>query len=321
MKVLRQKDIHSICIGVLMGGYSSEREISIKSGKAVSEALKASSMCVKTIIIDSSDEQEIIRQIRDAHIDVAFIALHGHLGEDGRIQEILEKFNIPYTGSGIQASRTAIDKVSTYKRLLERNVRVPKHIVFKKGLEVKQILERDFSFPVVVKPSTGGSSIGVSLQKNIAGLSKAIKEAFSYSDELIIEEYIRGKELTVGVLGNKLLPVVEIQTQQEFFDFKAKYRAGMTQYIIPAQIDDCLKRQAQKIGFAVHQAIGCRHFSRTDIILTSSRLFYVLETNTIPGFTSTSLLPKAAQAAGIDFKKLCFLLVQMAYYEKDQKEE
>lgn len=321
MKALKQKDGHPLCVGVLMGGCSSEREISLKSGNAVAEALRIFYQNVKKIIIDSCRKEEISEQIQNEHIDLAFIALHGQLGEDGVIQEILERFTIPYTGSGIQASCIALNKILTYQRLLENEIRVPRHIIFRKGENLKKFLNKDIAFPLVVKPCSGGSSIGINIVHFRQDLPEAMDIALSYGEEVLLDEYIPGKELTVAVLGNKLLPVVEIQPQKEFFDFAAKYQAGLTRYIVPAQIDSYLSREAQNIALAAHRVIGCRHFSRVDIVLDDNQKCYVLEVNTIPGFTSTSLLPKAAQAIGINFEKLCFLLTQMAYEEKNKKKE
>jgi len=313
MTDLKTKNGVPLKVGVLMGGYSSEREVSLKSGKAVADALSHVGYPVVAIDITKDQEKEISAQINQAQIDLAFIALHGQLGEDGRIQEILEKSNVPYTGSGVEANRIAINKVFTYQKLEESGVLVPPHVVLRKGQKWQQIIKNKMSLPLVVKPCSEGSSIGITLVFKEEDLSDAINSAFQYDDIILVERYIPGKELTVGILEHKLLPVVEIRPKKEFFDFAAKYQNGMTDYVVPAPLTPELTEKIQSIGLLVHRSVGCRHFSRVDIILDKDNIPYVLEINTIPGFTATSLLPKAAKAIGIDFTNLCLTLVDLAY--------
>ena len=305
-------------IGILMGGCSSERKISLKSGTAVFSNLYSNKFNVVSIDIVSEDKKEISDKIKASEIDVAFIALHGRFGEDGKIQQILEELSIPYTGSGVKVSQLAINKIATYRRLSKNNIQVPSYFVVQKserGLE-QSVFQHFPGASVIVKPNCEGSSIGITIVNDCQNLSKALEEAFKYDDQVIVERYITGKELTVSILGDKLLPVVEIKPRNVFFDFQAKYQSGATEYIVPAQIDGLLTERIQRIAFETHKAIGCRHLSRVDLILDEMQVPYVLEINTIPGMTSTSLLPKAALASGINFTKLCLTLIKLAYDSK-----
>ena len=310
-----KEDIFKKHIGILMGGCSSEREISIKSGTGALRALTESGCHVSAVDLKTENRDEVIAVLKQAKIDMAFIALHGRFGEDGRIQEILESMGLPYTGSGSKASHVAMNKILTYETLRKNNIRVPQYLMFEKlsnGIEekVKAVFGGK---PVVVKPSCEGSSFGITILVDYADLSKAISDAFAYGNEIIVEGYIKGKELTVGILGNKLLPVVEIRPKNFFFDFIAKYQSGMTEYIVPAEISLSMAQQIQQVAWRVHQSIGCRHLSRVDFILDEENIPWALEINTIPGMTATSLLPKAAAAVGINFNELCLTLARLAY--------
>lgn len=307
-------------IGVLMGGYSSEREISLKSGKAIFEALKAHGCRVSPIDIILQDEEAILSMLMGSQIDVAFIALHGHLGEDGVIQSVLEKMNIPYTGSGVEASRLALNKVSAQDIFKRNHIPVPGYDIVSKGhrFNVDQVIDRVGSLPVVVKPSSQGSSIGITLVENKKDLPAALVKAFEYDTQVLVEQYIHGRELTVGILDKDSLPVIEIRPKSVFFDFNAKYQSGgTTEYIIPAELPADISRQVQKVAYQAHEALGCCDFSRVDVMLDQGNNPYVLEVNTIPGFTATSLLPKAAKVSGLDFTQLCLKLIELAY--KKQK--
>ncbi len=304
-------------VGVLMGGYSSEREISLKSGKAILAALKEDQVDCVPVDILYQEEAKIVEQITSAKIDIAFIALHGKLGEDGRIQEILEKLDIPYTGSGVKANRIAIDKIATQKLLKENGVQVAQHCILKKDQgNYVELIKKTMSFPVVVKPPCEGSSIGVSLVQDETKLDAALEAAWKFGSEVLIEKYIKGRELTVGILGQEALPIVEIIHQGTFFDFQTKYQSQTTNYVVPAALTVCLSKDIRQTGLKVHQILGCEDLSRIDFILGEDERFYVLEVNTIPGFTSSSLLPKAAREAGINFNQLCLKLIQSAYGKK-----
>ena len=304
---------HKGKIGVLMGGPSEEREISLKSGKAVYQTLKEAGLDVLPIIIENGNIEENIQKIKDAKIDVAFIALHGRFGEDGTIQSILDSLNIPYTGSGVLASKLALDKVSSHGRFLKAGLNVPSYtVVDKEQFDKDSFFKKELNFPLVIKPASQGSSIGLSIVEERQDLSKAIESAFGFDEKIIIEEYIKGRELTVGILDDKALPVIEIIPHRKFFDYTAKYTAGLTEYIVPASIDEILTEKVKNAGVAAHNTLGCFGFSRVDMILKDD-LVYVLEVNTIPGLTETSLLPKAAKAAGIDFLQLCLKIIDLAY--------
>lgn len=301
-------------IGVLAGGPSSEREISLESGIAVFKALKEAGAAA--VFLDIKNERSIRTQIRNAGIDVAFVALHGRFGEDGTVQAILEDMNIPYTGSGPQASRLTLDKIASREIFVKNNIDVPRYKTLNKefcnDIVLKTIVE-DIKFPLVVKPQFEGSSIGISIVRQYNELKEAVGTAFKYDDNIIIDKYIKGRELTVGILADEPLPVIEIIVNEVFYDFKAKYKSDNTQYITPAKINNEYYKIAQHIGKLAHKSLGCNFFSRVDMILDEKqKKFFVLEVNSIPGFTSHSLLPKAAAHAGIGFSQLCLKLVESA---------
>ena len=301
-------------VGVLMGGPSSERQVSLKSGMSVYNNLKAADFNVVAIDIKTADLVENIRLIKSHKIDCAFIALHGHYGEDGQIQGLLDILDIPYTGSSMLASKLAMDKIASRQVLEIHGLFVPRYKVVEKVSYNTQLLSRlRFGFPWVIKPATNGSSIGLSIIDSRLQLDNAVEEAFAYDDKIIVEEYIRGRELTVGILRGKPLPVIEIVPKNRFFDFEAKYSYGLTDYIVPAKIEKSLSRKLQQTALKVHKLLGCSGCSRVDIILDSYGLPYILELNSIPGLTPTSLLPKAAQVLGIDFTNLCIELLMTAY--------
>ena len=310
-------DIERGRIGVLMGGPSSEREISLLSGKAVFEALKAAGLDVVAIDITTDDADIDKSFISSKNIDCAFLALHGRFGEDGTIQKILEDMRLPYTGSGVLASQLAMDKVASHRLFQENGLSVPKYAVASKITYSGERLDELFSYPIVVKPVTGGSSIGLSIVDKKEDFIKAMDLAFTYDGRAMVDEYIKGRELTVGVLEEKALPVIEIIPKNEFFDFEAKYQSGSTEYLVPAKLDSAIATKVQETGLAAHKLLGCWGCSRTDIILTPAGLPYILEVNTIPGMTATSLLPKAARNVGIDFVQLCLTLIRLAYEKTD----
>ena len=305
-------------IGVLMGGCSSEREISLKSGRAVYEAMRSAGCHVKALDVVVQQENSIVTLLRESQSDVAFIALHGRFGEDGTIQRILENAAMPYTGSGVEASRLAMNKVLSKEIFLKQGIPVPEYVVVSRGKSLQRdvVLERLKGLPVVVKPSQEGSSIGITLVTQEEEFAFAVEKAFRYGDEVIVERYIKGRELTVSILGQAPLPIVEIRPQNSFFDFAAKYKDGKTEYSVPAFLPDDVTTKIQKLAWEAHRALGCRDFSRVDFILEEERTPYVLEVNTIPGFTSTSLFPKAAKAMGVEFSELCLELIRLAYGKK-----
>jgi D-alanine-D-alanine ligase len=292
-------------IGILMGGSSSEREISLKSGWAVYHALKGQGLDVVALDIRKNSAQKIKQQ----KIALAFIALHGKFGEDGTVQRMLESLHIPYTGSGVLASYLCLDKVASRRIFKYYNIPVPKYGIVTRTSWKDRLKNLGFKYPVVVKPSTQGSSIGVTFVDNVHTLKKALELAFSYDDTIIIEKYIKGKEITVGILEDRPLPIVEILPLKRFFDFQAKYERGRSEYRVPARLSISECRYAQKLALTAHKALGCRTFSRVDMIL-SKGVPFILEVNSIPGLTSTSLLPLAAKSQGINFAKLCLKIVK-----------
>ncbi len=301
-------------IGVLMGGPSTEREISLKSGKAVYEALKQSGLDVITIDIKTDDREENINLIKSHNLNCAFLALHGRFGEDGQIQEILDTLNIPYTGSGVKASRLAMDKIASRKMFEAQGLSVPRYKVLKKDSYNKDKKAHDnLVWPLVVKPASHGSSIGLSIVDKKEDLGRAVDLAFGYDERIIIEEYIKGREVTVGILGDRALPVIEIVPKKRFFDFEAKYQPGMTDYIAPANLEAGVVKKIEDAALLAHRLLGCLGFSRVDMILNQDNIPFVLDLNSIPGLTPMSLLPKAAKTVGIEFSQLCLRLIQLAY--------
>ena len=313
-----------------MGGCSSEREISLKSGHGVFEALKSAGCDCVALDIVQDEKEKIKREIERAQIDVAFIALHGRGGEDGTIQSLLDELQIPYTGSNRQASERAFNKLTTQTILKEHPISVPPFQTLNRSQKEKiDAILKQWSASLVVKPLTEGSSLGVSIVKEKGLFIPALEKAWGYGDTALIEKYIQGKELTVGIFDGGPLPVIEIvphvsrgetqgEKQNSFFDFQAKYQAGMSEYKIPARIPDGVSQKIQDAAWSVHQMLGCADFSRVNVMLDENNQYYILEINTIPGFTATSLLPKAAKYAGISFERMCLRLLQLAYDKKKE---
>jgi len=292
-------------IGVLAGGPSNERDISLRSGKAVHNAFLNEGL--DAVLIDIKDD---IRAFLDNNvIDVAFIALHGRFGEDGTIQKMLEDAHIPYTGSKVKASALALDKIASKEIFVKNNIPIPKYIVFEKGgFSVNEA--QNVGYPLVVKPQFEGSSIGLSIVREKGSLDNALSAAFRYGDKIILEEYIEGRELTVGILDDKPLPVIEIVTRNNIYDYEAKYKDADTRYLVPAPIDKDSYDKASSLGIMAHNALGCDSFSRVDMIMDRSGKIFVLEVNSIPGMTERSLLPKAALAMGLRFNELCVKILE-----------
>ena len=305
-------------IVVLMGGISPEREISLQSGKAVSNALAKTNSNVINIIVND----DMVNELDNYKIDIAFIVLHGYFGEDGGIQEVLESKGISYTGSGISASRLAMNKVESKAIFRRNNIPTPDYF---KASTVQSMLEitnnvKNLKLPVITKPVSNGSSIGISIIKEYAGILDAIEHTGRYSKEILVEERVEGREFAVSILGDKALPVIEIKTTSGLYDYDAKYKSNDTQYIILESADETSERalshavydRVQELAVRAHNSLGCRSFSRVDMILNKDEEIYVLEVNTIPGFTERSLLPKAAAAANISFVELCNTIVNTA---------
>ncbi|MCX8026546.1 MAG: D-alanine--D-alanine ligase [Thermodesulfovibrionales bacterium] len=302
-------------IAVLCGGDSAEREVSLRSGKAVFDALLKRGY--SPILIDVSGDS-ICAELRQNRIDLAFIALHGGCGENGAIQGLLEVLGITYTGSGRLASALAMDKEWSKVCFKSAGLNIAEYVVFQRSLLQKTSKGYDvdiikykvvFEYPWVVKPSTEGSSIGVSIVHNDSEIEPAVNNAFTYSDRLLIERYIKGKEIQIGILGDKVLGGVEVRPSSEFYDYKAKYTSGMTQYILPPEIPQRIYDVLKETALKAHLSLGCSGATRVDLILSEDGLGYVLEVNTIPGMTATSLLPKIAGLSGYSFEDLVELIL------------
>lgn len=306
-------------IGVLAGGTSAEREVSLKSGNAIYNALL--NLGYDAVFIDVSDN--ICEDLKKENIEIAFLALHGGHGENGAIQGLLEVMGIPYTGSGVLSSALAMDKEASKKIFIYHNIPVAPFVVVNR----EQLGERinpqlitavvDFPLPWVVKPVAEGSSIGVNIVKAGEDIDNAVQSAFSYGRKIIIEEYISGKEIQIGVLGQTVLGGVEVRPSKEFYSYEAKYTPGLTQYILPPEIDDYAYETLKDVALKAHNALGCKGATRVDFILDESNEPYILEVNTIPGMTETSLLPKIAKLTGLEFPDLIEEILKQTLLEKD----
>ncbi|MDH4101702.1 MAG: D-alanine--D-alanine ligase [Nitrospirota bacterium] len=298
-------------IAVLMGGLSAEREISFKTGKAVERALQ--NRGYETVAIDAG--RDLVERLWGIQPDAVFIALHGKYGEDGIVQGVLELMGIPYGGSGVLASAIAMDKAAAKKIMLASGIPTAPFAEFSRETwSAADEPELPFPYPAVVKPVCEGSAIGVTIVDNAGALRTALENGFKNYDRLMAEAYVDGRELTVGILDDTALPVVEIIPVGEFYDFGAKYTAGMSRHLVPADIDAETASRMQDVALRLHKAIGCRGATRVDIRLDrATGTPMVLEINTIPGMTETSLLPEAAASAGISFDDLVERILQSAF--------
>jgi D-alanine-D-alanine ligase len=309
--------VKHVKVAVLAGGPSTEREISLRSGKGVAKALEQEGYEVELIDFDS----DTIYKLRSGNFDVVFIALHGCPGEDGTVQGMLELEGIPYTGSGVLASALCVDKIMAKEVMRCAGIPVPPG----QGLSTsdprfasEEQIETLISFlglPVVVKPSKQGSTIGIEIVKDKVLLRPALINAASYGSQVLVEKYIQGTEVTVGILGYdepKPLPVIEIVSKRPLYDLIAKYQAGMSEHIIPPRLPSPVIEHCQKVALQAHKTLGCEGVSRVDLIVDNALNPWVLEVNTSPGMTDVSLLPDAARAAGISFSRLCSVLVEGA---------
>ena len=303
-------------ISILYGGASAEHKISIQTGLEVAEAIK--DMYNLEMVNLEKEIYESPHNLLDT--DLVFNALHGGDGENGTIQAYLDLHHIAYTGSGSKASKIAMDKNISKLIAHSVNIPTPKWVVIKRnshtGFKLQNLKMPKFTYPYVVKPSDEGSTFGLSIVQDETKLSKAISLAAEYSDEILIEEYIPGRELTIGILGNRPLPIIEIKPSHDIFDFECKYTEGMSEYIIPAELSDSLVRKVSEEAIKIYNIIGCRHYARVDFRLNEKDEYYFLEINTLPGMTSTSLLPKAAKAAGVEFPNLIDTIIKIATLEK-----
>ena len=286
-------------IAVLMGGLSAEREVSLRTGEAVVAALKRCGYSVFSI--DAG--RDLPSRLTWQQASKVFIALHGRYGEDGTVQGLLEVMQLPYTGSGVLASSMAMDKVVTKKLLVYHNQPTPAFAVCTAAELADGRLSECPPLPVVVKPAREGSTIGISLVRQESELRAALEEALRHDELVLIEQFIAGREVTVGVLDGEALPIVEVVPESGFYDYEAKYNSGSTQYLLPAPLEEGLYAKLQRAAVEVYNILGCAGAARIDFMIRDEE-FFCLEVNTIPGMTETSLLPKAAAAAGISFDEL-----------------
>jgi D-alanine-D-alanine ligase len=310
-------------VAMLAGGWSAERGISLVSGKAVAGGLKKLpwDSTAFDLVPDGQAASKfktptgmrrvalsgLVPALRAARADVVFLCLHGTGGEDGAIQGLLDLAGIPYTGSGVMASAIAMDKACSKRLYQFHGLPTPEWSVAAKGK-----FRPPFPGPWFVKPLAQGSAVGVNLARNQAQLRRALKTAWRYGGEAMIERLVPGLELTVGVLGSRALPCVQIHPQHEFYDYFSKYAPGGSVHLCPAPISSVLAKKAQALALAAHRALGCRGYSRTDFILHANGGLWILETNTLPGMTPVSLLPDAARVAGYTFEKLLEQMVKLS---------
>jgi D-alanine-D-alanine ligase len=303
-------------VAVLKGGRSLERQVSLRSGARVEDALKR--LDHEVVPIDVS--LDLIRRLREAGPDVAFIAMHGRDGEDGTVQELLEILGIPYTGSGVLACVRAMDKVLAKHLMLEEGIPTPEFFAFNEtafrelgAAEALPAIEEQLEFPIVVKPSSQGSALGIKFAGSAGDLPAALVSAFSYDSRVLLERHVDGRDLAVSILDDDALPVVEaVPRDEKFYDFEARYEIGRTNFVCPAELPAGVTEQAQELALRTYRLLGCSAFARIDLMLDTGGELTVLEANPIPGLTETSLLPQAAEAAGISFDALLGRIVELA---------
>jgi len=299
-------------VGVVMGGSSAEREISIRSGEAAVKALGGLGYDVTPLVLGTGSEA--LAQLGSAELDVAFLTLHGRLGEDGCVQGALELLGVPYTGSSVLASALAMDKLKAKELFRLHNVPTPPYYVF--GIEHSaadlEEVHGSFGFPVIVKPRREGSSLGVARADNLSELARAIQAALAYDSSVLVERFIEAKELAVGILDGRVLGAIEIAPRSGVYDFHAKYTPGMTDYFMPARLPAARYRGVLNLAERAARALDTSGAVRVDLLVTEGQNEYVLEVNTLPGMTETSLLPKIAAAAGFGFAELCEAILARA---------
>lgn len=308
------KDKHII---ILMGGPSAEAEVSRRTGAAIAEALISKGYHVSTLELNP---RTVLQDIENLKGDVVFNAIHGRYGEDGALQGALEMAEIPYTGSGIMAHSVGMNKKVSKDVFKGAHIPTAESISYNGNLQSKEDIIKDieskFSLPVVLKPATQGSSIGVTIVKEEDQLAKAVTEALTYDPILVVEQYLNGREFTVSVLDGKALAIIEIRPHSGEYDYTSKYTAGATDYLVPAPISADMTKEMQAIGELVYREVQASGAIRVDIMTDDKDNMYVLEYNTIPGMTATSLVPKAAKEVGIDFPELCEKILLTAGYGK-----
>jgi len=309
-------------IAVLMGGRSLEREVSFMSGHRVAEALEEKGHEVVRLDVD----ENLVENLKSSNVDLAYIALHGKYGEDGTMQELLEILDIPYTGPSVYSSRVGFDKALSKEIFMLEEIPTAPFFALSSGT-FKEMggsallgnIIRKIGLPIVVKPACQGSALGIKIARTKEELPNALIAALSYDDKVVVEKYIKGMEISISILGDDNptpLPIVEIIPKKDFFDFESMYTMGLTDYFVPARISDDMTKRVQEIAIKVHRVLRGRDVSRIDLKIGEDNVPYVLELNTSPGMTETSLLPMSAEAAGISFSELVEKLVGMALERK-----
>ncbi len=314
---MKVQDVTTCNVALLTGGWSDEREISRASGEACAKALREAGFSVVDVL--DVAEEGFVQRLACGKYDVAFVAMHGRYGEDGCIQGLLEVLHLPYTFSGVLASAMGTEKDVAKVMYRQAGIPTPENVVIKPGTvlssaEQDELVER-LGLPLFVKPACNGSSYGITRVTDVSQLPAALELASSQGDNALVEQCITGMEITVPVIGNddpQALPIVEIVTGAEFYDLKVKYEPGELHHVIPARLSEDVYARAQELAISAHKALGCRGASRSDFIVTADGTPYILETNTIPGMTETSLLPDSARRAGIEFPELCRRFVEFA---------
>jgi D-alanine-D-alanine ligase len=303
-------------VAVLKGGRSLERQVSLRSGARVEDALERLGHEVVSIDVGA----DLNRRLRDAAPDAAFVAMHGRDGEDGTVQELLEILDIPYTGSGVLACMRATDKVLAKHLMVEAGIPTPDFFAFTEtafrelgAADALPAIEERLGFPVVVKPSSQGSALGIKFARSATDVPTALVAAFSYDARVLIERCVEGRDLAVSIIDGEPLPVVEaLPRDDEFYDFEARYEIGRTEFVCPADLPPALTERAHELALRTYELLGCSAVARVDLMLDADGELTVLEANPIPGLTETSLLPQAAEAAGISFDELVGRILELA---------
>ncbi len=306
-------------VTVVMGGPSSEAEISRLTGNAILKALREKGYEAQPLELDPKN---LAQDLKKSDCQVVFNAVHGRYGEDGLLRATADLLSLPCTSSGVMASAITMDKVMTKRIFLSAGINTPQALFYKKNtlneVDICTHIMEEFSFPLVVKAPDQGSSIGVYIVKTKEELEKSVKEAFSYGEQILVEEFIKGKELTVAVIckaEKKALPIIEIVANDGLYDYHNKYTKGASHHIIPARIDEKVAAQIEKMAIDACDVTACSGVARVDFLLSEDNIPYALEINTVPGMTELSLVPDAARAAGISFPELCEMILRMAIEE------
>lgn len=316
-----QRTPQSIKVALLAGGKSGERTVSLSSGKSVEQALR--SVGFEVVMLDPASKDDL-KILLNESFDVAFLALHGKGGEDGTIQGFLETIGLPYTGSGVWASATAVNKITSKFFYREAGIPTPASMRLHDPQTSSEEIKEKVGLPCVVKAATEGSALGVYICNTEEEVKEAVEKVFTVDTSAFVETFVKGGEFTVGVLGSDVpeaLPVIKIIPVNEFYDYESKYATGGSQHICPAPLSEEDTKRAQELALKAHQVLGCRGVSRTDLLQDETGKFWVLETNTLPGMTATSLLPDAAKVKGISFEQLCSDMIFDALLENQAPAE